>query len=447
MSETFRADAFVDELATLVAFRGVSSDPACRDGVLNCASWLQDRLGGLPVETRRVETQGFPLILARSERDASLPTVAVYNHYDVQPVAAPDQWRSDPFALRVEGDRWYGRGASDNMGNLVAVLQAVERALEQGLKLNLELIYEGEEEVGSVHFRQGLDLCRDWLAPDCLVVADGKWVSPSHPCLCYGCRGLLHMHWDLKTAETGGHSGSLGGVARNPLAELMAAFSQCYDPKTMRIRVPGVYDKVREPTDAEVRGWMEAAEEPEDLMAAYTLADIRTRDKEAMVRAVLAGPTFEVHGCVGGDMRKDGKMTLIPPEGQLQLSMRLAPDQDPDEVFDQVREFLATVNPDIDVRKSAACRCYSGDPQGPAIRAAAQALEEAFGLRPSLSRAGYTVGAMAEMADVFGAPAFMMGFSLPEHAAHGPNEFFDRTQAEGAVNALLRFFKAMEAPR
>ena len=446
LADTFRADDFLDELATLVAFPSVSSDPAYRDGVLDCASWLQSRLEGLPGETRRIETKGYPLIVARMEKDASYPTVAVYNHYDVQPIAAPDEWRTDPFALSVEGDLWYGRGATDDKGNLVSALYAVELALERELKVNIEVIYEGEEEVGSRHFRQGLERCLDWLNPDCILVADGKWLSPQRPCIYYGTRGLLVMHWDLKTAERGGHSGTLGGAARNPLAELMAAFSQCYDPKTMRILVPGVYDKLREPTDAEVRGWMEAAIEPEELMAAYALRDIRTRDTEALVRAVLGGPTFEVHGCVGGYMKKDGKMTVIPSEGQLQLSMRLAPDQDPDEVFEQVRSFVGELNPDIDVRKAESCRCYSGDPNSKAIRAGAKAVQETFGLPVGVSRMGATVGALAEMADVFGAPpTFMMGFSLSEHCAHAPNEYFERRQAEGGVEAMLRFLRSMEA--
>ena len=429
----------------LVEFRSVSSDPECTDGVRECACWLQSRLENLPAETRRIETEGHPLIFARIEKDPSYPTVAIYNHYDVQPIAAPDQWRSDPFTLCVDGDRWYGRGATDNKGNLLAALHAAQLALEHGLKLNLEFIYEGEEEVGSPNFRQGLDHCRDFLKPDCIVAADGKWLSRERPCISYGSRGLLLMHWNLRTAEKGGHSGTLGGVARNPLAELMAAFTQCYDPKTMRIPIPGIYDKVREPTEAEVRAWMNAELEPEELMAAYTLKDIRTKDKEAMVRATLANPTFEVHGCVGGYMKKDGKMTVIPPEGQLLLSMRLAPDQDPDEIFEQVRRFVAELNPDIDVRKAETCRCYSGDPESKAIRAAAQALQDTFGHAASVSRTGATIGALAEMADALGAPAFMMGFSLSEHAAHGPNEYFERQQAEGGVKTLFQFFRAMEA--
>jgi acetylornithine deacetylase/succinyl-diaminopimelate desuccinylase-like protein len=442
---TFRTQEFIDELSQLIAFRSISSDQACSNDTLNCASWLQSRLENLPAKIRRINTDGYPLIVARIEKNPSYPTVAIYNHYDVQPIAAPDLWQTDPFELCVKDDRWYGRGASDNKGNLVTALHAVELALAEELKLNLEFIYEGEEESGSANFRQGLDCCSDFLKPDCIVVADGKWLSRERPSINYGARGSLYMHWNLRTAEKNVHSGSLGGVARNPLAELMSAFVQCYDSKTMRILIPGIYDNVREPSVVEVNNWMEVEMGSEELIETYKLRGIRTHDKEDIVRSILAKPTLEVHGCIGGDMRKDGKMTIIPSEGQLQLSMRLVSEQDPTKIFAQVRNYLSKINPDIEVCMVKSGRCYSGDPQSNPIRFAVQALHHAFGRQVSISRMGSTVGALAEMKDVFNnCPIFLMSFSLPSDGAHSANEFFEKEQAEGGVKTLFEFFRKME---
>jgi len=440
----FPEPAFLDELRRLVGFPSVSSDTTRAQSVRECAAYLQERLARLDAETRLIETERHPLLVARAELDPSFPTVTFYNHYDVQPIAQADEWRTDPFTLAVRGDRYYGRGASDDKGNLVLGLLAAERARELGLKLNLEFIYEGEEEIGSPNFRTAIVKVRDLLKPDAIAALDSNWLSRDRPCIKYGCRGLLYMFWDLRTADASVHSGTLGGVARNPIAELTAAAAECCDPKTGEILIPGVYANLMEPPPAEVNHWMAAELPPEELCETYGLRGLKVTDRESMVRALFARPTFEIHGCVGGYMRKNGVMTVIPGEAQLLVSMRLVPNQDPDQVFELVQQFVATVNPDIRVTKAEAARSFLDDPNSAPILAAAEALSQAFGLPVLKAPSAATIGAAAHMQEVLGRPpTFFMAFSLSEHSVHGPNEHFDRSQAERGLKTLVDFLQKM----
>ena len=444
MHMQFHEQAFVDELATLVSFRSISSDPDFADDVRQCAGYLEDRLRNLGAATRLLETGRHPLLVARIEQSPDYPTVTLYNHYDVQPIAQPECWTSDPFTLRVDGDRYIARGATDDKGNLLVGLHAVQLALEHELKLNLELIYEGEEEIGSLNFATAIDRARDFLRPDCIAVLDGAWTSRERPSIQYGCRGLLYMHWDLKTGEIPVHSGILGGAARNPLIELMAAAAKCYDVTTNTILVPGIERGIREPPDDEIAVWMEAEPDAEQLKATYQLRSLRSTDHRRLVLDLLARPTFEVHGCVGGYMKRDGKMTVIPGNAQLLVSMRLAPDQDPDHVFDCVHQFVERINPDIEVRNIAGARPYSGDPDSAPLQAARCAVQEAFGHPVAVTRAAATIGAVPLLYESLGrVPIFLLAFSLSEHNMHSPNECFDRQQAEGGVRALAAFFQKM----
>ncbi len=446
MPISFDEDRFVDELAELVRLPTVSSAPDRTESIRECAELLQSRLAALGAATRLVDTPRHPLLVGRLERDPTYPTVALYNHYDVQPIAKPDEWESDPFRLRVDGEKYVGRGASDDKGNLVVGLHAVEEALKRELALNFEFIYEGEEEVGSPNFGTALGSVHDFLKPDSILVLDGAWVSRQRPAIQYGCRGLLYMHWNLRTGTAPVHSGLLGGAARNPLAELMAAAVQCCELRTGEIRIPGVAELATPTTAAEVACWLQAEPGPEELMETYGLKGLRTHDDVELVSALLARPTFEIHGCVGGYMKRDGKMTVIPDQAQLLVSMRLAPGQNPDTVFDLVRDYMGSVNTDIEIVKVAAAHSFSGDADSPAIAAACRALEDAFGTPTCKTRSAATIGAVAEMYQQLGAPpTFLMAFSLSEHGLHSPNEYFDRAQAAGGIQALINYFRGAEA--
>ena len=436
---------FYNELKQLVAFPSISSDPGYRESLFECASYLQGKLENIHAETKMIETKGYPLIVAKIERNPLWPTIAIYNHYDVQPIAEPDKWESDPFVLRAKNGKYFGRGASDNKGNLLIALKAVERALEHDIALNFEFIYEGEEESGSPNFKEGMYKAKKFLNPDSIIVADAGWVSKDQPSIIYGLRGLLYMHWDLKTGDKSMHSGGFGGAVRNPVEELMQVVVKCHDSKTGRILIPGVYEKVKEPDKEEVKNWMDVDIDAEKLIKIHKLTNLRVKDKVSLLKALWAMPTFEVHGCIGGYMKKDGRMTVIPPEAQLLVSMRLVLDQKPEEIFELVTRYVAKLNPDIEVKMVSAANPYVGDYNSKEIRNASQSLKNCFGFPVVKIRMGGSIGAVVDMHDILGKPQMLlMSFGLPEYGTHGPNEYFEQKQADRGISAFLNYFKLME---
>lgn len=437
--------SFEEDLSELVSVPSVGQDPQYGERVRDCAELVARILGEMGAEAELVETPGHPLVLGDLSNFDGATTIGIYGHYDVQPISSPGGWRSDPFSLHKDDGKYYGRGASDDKGNLLTALKAAEIALKRGLRLNFQFILEGEEESGSTNFEEGIERGRDLLNPDLIVVADGGWISRDNPSIEYGLRGLLYMHWNLKTADKNAHSGATGGAARNPLLELFEAAASCIDARTGQIKIPGVREDLRDLEPEEVEYWEGSGFDVGEFKDSYRLKGLRFEDRDRVLRSIWAEPTFEVHGCVGGHMERDGETTILPAEGQLLVSMRLVPDQSPERVFERVREYISEVNPDIEVRKVGEADPYLADPESPRVEAAVRALEETFHSRASRIRSGGSIGALPAMERVLGDPEIIiMAFGLPEDGAHGPNEHFSEEQARKGMEAYWRYFELLE---
>jgi acetylornithine deacetylase/succinyl-diaminopimelate desuccinylase-like protein len=406
--------------------------------------YLVSYLEKIGAKTTVVDGKGNPLIVGTLMKSQSAPTVVFYNHYDVQPIAAPDKWNSDPFSLVQDANKWIGRGASDNKGNLLVALKAVESALEKGIDLNFQFIYEGEEEIGSPNLKDCLLTVKEQIVPDVLIVADSSWLRKEQPSVTYGLRGLLYMKWSVKTAERNAHSGIVGGIARNPILELADACSCCAEYLSGKILVPGIYKNVRTPADEEKAGWNKLEFKLEQIMELYGLQSVKKIEDRGIFETIWATPTFDVHGIIGGDMRRDGIMTVIPNAAQAKVSMRLVPDQDPDEILALVKGFLADRNKDIAVEKLSAVKPFVGKYSGVHINAICKALEKNFGLPVAKIRAGGSIGAVPIMQDVLDPKEIViMGFGLPENSVHGPNENFIKDMALGGITTYSRYFECI----
>lgn len=429
-------------LAELVAIPSISSDPSYEPAIYECAEKLRGKLSDLGAAAQLIDTTGYPLVIGRIETNPAAPTVGIYNHYDVQPIASPDEWASDPFSLAEVDGKWVGRGASDNKGNLVVALKSVELALQMNLPLNFQFIYEGEEEDGSRSFDKGLRSAKYLLDPDLVIIADSGWISRDQPSVKYGLRGLLYMHWNIRTAAKNCHSGAVGGTARNPIVELAEAATRCIDAKSGKILIPGIYDDVRPVEKAEIECWLSSGLEADAFISKYGLEAPRHTEMAQVLQAVWCRPTFEVHGLAGGYSKRDGRMTVIPKDAQLLVSMRLVSDQEPDRVFSLVKEYLRNVNPHIDVTRALSAKPYLGKFDSPVVTNACNALEKTFGKPVLRIRSGGSIGAVSSIHDTLGEPEIiLMGFGLPEHGSHGPNEFFDQEMAEGGLKAYTEYFQ------
>lgn len=428
-------------LGRLVEVPTVSMDPARRDDVRRGAAVAAEYLLALGADALIVETGGHPMVVGGWMRNPDWPTVTVYNHIDVQPATEPE-WTRKPFKFVVEGDSYYGRGTTDDKGPALTALLAAHYAVEQGVPLNVQFLWELEEEIGSPHFAAGLGEAfagSVFPRPNSVVVSDTIWLAGGRPAVPYGLRGNLAVRLTLETARREAHSGLTGGVARNPLAELCAVVQACADARTGRVTIPGFYRSVKPLRKAEQAQFLKSGFQVQAFARAHQLTKLRTRNRADILRRLWAEPTFEVHGFVGG-YTGPGVKTSIPPRAEAKVSMRLVPDQDPAAVFALFRKYVRKLNPDVRVEAEGMLRPYAAELSGPFVEALGKAMRFGFGKDPAFIREGGSIGAVVTMAERWKAPVMFLGLSLPEHGYHAPNERFDWGQASGGMKAFVKYF-------
>jgi acetylornithine deacetylase/succinyl-diaminopimelate desuccinylase-like protein len=440
---------FTDRLAALVEIPSVSMEPDRHGDVRRCAGLACEYLRALGARAEIVETADLPLVLGRLIQDPAFPTVTIYNHLDVQP-ADGEGWKTSPFRLERIGDRYHGRGATDDKGPLLAALFGARLALASSVMLNFQFLWECEEEVGSPSFAAALAALakgsprRPALRTNSIVVSDTIWPSAKQPAIPYGLRGLLSFVVRLRTGDKAVHSGTTGGAARNPVAELAALVTECHDARTGRVRIPGFYDEVRKPSAAERRELARSGVTVASFRKAHGLRSLRVADDRHLAEAVMTAPTFEVHGIVGG-YSGPGVKTIVPHQAEAKLSCRLVPEQRPREIFRRIQRFIAGRCPDAEVLFEAALEPYIADTRGPFLQAAVRATQETFGRKPALTREGGSIGAVVTMAKILRKEVVLLGLSLPEDGYHAIDESFAWPQAAGGIELFFRYFQRLAA--
>lgn len=427
-------------LREMVEIQSVSVDPERKEDVargVHHAQSLIRRMGGEP---RIIETKGHPLLHAVFHRDAAYPTVTVYNHLDVQPAKRADGWRTEPFQFTPDGDRYYGRGTTDDKGPALTALWGAKYALEHDARVNIHFLWEAEEEIGSPHFEAAIKSERDRLKTDSVVVSDTVWVSRSRPACPAGLRGLQGFRFTLATGQTDQHSGICGGAARNPVAELCQLIADCFDAKTGRVKIPGFYEDVVRPTKREIEDLKKSGFSTAGFTRDHQFKSLRVSDPVEIMKRIWCMPTFEVHGIAGG-YQGPGVKTIVPPCATAIVSLRLVPKMKEQKIARLVKDFVKERNPDVKVEAEHGLPAYQGRTTGPHPDAIRAAMKFAFGKEPVFVREGGSIGAVLSMENVLKAPVFFLGLSLPEHGYHAPNENYDWQQAKGGMLAFADYFR------
>ena len=430
---------FEKHLGHVVEVPSISMDPARAQDMRRMAKLGVQLLRVYGAEGQVVETGGYPMVVGGWMVGPRYPTVTIYNHLDVQPAQEPE-WTRAPFTFRNERGIYHGRGTTDDKGPALTALLAARYAVDQGVPLNIQFVWELEEEIGSPHFASALRHTSKVPRPDSVLVSDTIWISKSRPAIPYGLRGLLAVQLSLKTGETDAHSGVTGGAARNALAELFEAAHACVDAKTGRVKIPGFSDDVVSPTKAEIKQFLSSGFQVKRFMKAYGFRSLRTTNAGDVLRRMWAAPTFDVHGVVGGYIGP-GVKTIVPGKGELKVSMRLVPNQRPQKIAALLKKFLRSKNPDIKVEVEGMLEPFQGVRTGPYVEAARRASRAGFGKDPAFIREGGSIGAAVMMQRAWRVPILFMGLSLPEHGYHAPNEYFDWGQASQGMRAFAVYFQ------
>ncbi|MCX4241936.1 M20/M25/M40 family metallo-hydrolase [Paraliomyxa miuraensis] len=433
---------FRAHLRTLVEHKTVSPGKTGDDDIragAEAARRLMQEAGG---EAELVECSGTPSVLARFTHPQPRARIVVYNHLDVQP-ADPRRWaQADPFTMEVRAhpDRewlYCGRGSTDDKGPGLCAVWAASWALQQQLPIDVTVLWETEEEIGSPNFAEVVHARREQLDCDAVIVSDTIWPSDAQPAISAGLRGSLQAILRLRTAGKPAHSGLVGGAARNPVREL-AALATAIDGARFW------HDGVVPPSADELQGFLRSGFDLEYFKSAHDLHGLETDVPLEIMLRIWARPTFEVHGLTGGHMGP-GVKTIVPDEAELKISFRLVPNQDPQALGARLEQFVHALRPDVEVDVSGFLQPYRGPTEGRVHEAIAAALTQATGRAPVTVREGGSIGAVPILADLLGSPVHFLPLSLPEHGYHAPNERFDWKQAKVGMTAFAEVFRRLSA--
>ena len=438
-------DRFESTLREFVEIPSVSADPDRVPDIRRCAERAAALIREFGGEASILETAGNPLVHGRFDAGKKAPTVTVYNHLDVQPASrATEPWNTDPFVFTKQGDRYFGRGTTDDKGPALTALWGIRAARANGVRANIHVLWELEEEIGSPNFESGITAHAKKLATDSIIVSDTIWVSRAQPACPAGLRGLQGFELVLETGETDQHSGTAGGAARNPIGELMKLVSEMYDATTGKVKIKGFYDDVVPPSKQELDEFRRSGFSVKQFKKDHLFKKIRSEDALDVMKRIWAMPTFEVHGVTGG-YTGPGIKTIIPPRASVKVSCRIVPDQDPNKILKLVRNFVKERNPDVKIVAEAAMYPYKAPVTGPLADAVRDAMKFSFGREPVFVREGGSIGAVVSMEEVLGCPVMFLGLSLPEHGYHAPNENYDWQQARGGMVAFAKYFENVAA--
>ena len=438
-------EPWFDELSELLRIPSVSADPARAGDVEAAAQWLAEfvrRAGG---QAEVIPTDTHPLVVGDlPSSNGSAPTVLVYGHLDVQPPDPLELWESDPFTLERRGDWLYGRGVVDDKGQLYMLVKAAAELAAAGqLPVNVRFACDGEEETGG---HQIVDfLAADERGADAALIFDSGMTTRGVPEFAVATRGLVYFHVDVRTGERDLHSGLFGGAALNALHALMEILD-AVRARDGRLPEP-LRAGIAPPTDEEQRAWAELVPGSR-MLAEATATPIDPRAAEEFYLRTTAEPALDVNGIAGGSpiLQK----TVLPVAAEANLSIRLAPGQDVEEIAAAVERLLHDAAPEgtkLRVSRLSAAPAGLVPPDAPAVQLAQNAFERTMGRRPLLVRSGGTLPIVPALAEK-GVPTIVTGFATPESNIHSPNE---RLLAEylplgiETARELFRSFAALDA--
>lgn len=434
---------FLDNLIRFTSIPSISTSPEHVSDMHKAAGMVADHLKSLGMQKVEVfPTAGHPVVYGEWMNGCpGCPTMLIYGHYDVQPTEPNELWTTPPFSPTVRGEYLYARGASDMKGQVFAALSAVEAVKHSGpLPVNLKFIIEGEEEIGSPNLTPFLETHQDLLKCDFALNPDAGMIAADIPTIVYALRGLAYFELRVYGPEHDLHSGLFGGVVHNPAQALCELISGMHDPQG-RITLPGFYDRVR-PLSAEERTGLARLPMSEEFYRQQTgVTQTWGEAGYTPTERVGARPTLEINGMLSG-FTGSGSKTVIPAYAMAKISMRLVPDQDPEEVHAQLVRYLEENAPKTirwELTAMAGSPASLSDPHHPATQALGRALETVWGTPPVLKREGGSVPVVGDMQKILNVESVLTGFGLPDDNLHAPNEKMHLPTWYKGIKALVHF--------
>jgi acetylornithine deacetylase/succinyl-diaminopimelate desuccinylase-like protein len=443
----------VSALSEFLSIPSVSTKPEHKPDMQRAAQWLVDQLtfGGLDAKIMPTgEGKGHPVVVAKNKHVPGRPTVLFYGHYDVQPPEPLDQWKTPAFEPTIRKtdagtDAIYARGAVDDKGQVWCHLDAILAwQAHAGVPVNLTLLIEGEEEIGSEHLESFVRQHKDWLKADIAVVSDTGQFARGVPAITYGLRGLAYMEVILTGPSHDLHSGIFGGSVPNPanvLCELLATLHE----RDGRVNIPGFYDDVVPLSDAEKATWAALPFDESAYQRDLGVAGLSGEAGHTTLARRWARPTCDINGITSG-YQGPGAKTIIPSKAWAKVSMRLVPNQDPAKIIERFESALrqrCPSNVKLEILRHSAAPAVLVPIDSPGMKLAAEAVEIGFGKKPTLIREGGSIPIVAMFKSVLGVDTLLVGFGLPDDRVHSPNEKFDLDALYGGSRTAAALYEKL----
>ena len=441
----------LERLDEFLAIPSVSTKSEHRCDVVRCAEWLVAELRRIGLEAECHATPGHPVVLAEwRDAPSGAPTVLIYGHYDVQPPEPLDLWKSPPFVGTVKEGRLYARGAADDKGQLWIHIKAVEASLisRRTLPVNVVMLIEGEEEVGSPSLPGFLAAHQERLACDYIVISDTMMFAPGVPNILASMRGLAYFELTARSAATDLHSGQYGGAVANAAGCLARVLSTLVD-ENGRVAMRSFYDDVREPSQARRHELARLSFDERGFASEVGVESLTGEQGYGALERIWLRPACDVNGICGGYIG-EGAKTVIPSTAQAKVSFRLVADQTPQRVEQQLREHLARLiipGVSVSLRSLHGALPWSARSGTAAVEAARRALATAFEHDAVIGGTGGTIPIVPELARFTDAEILLIGFGLPGENAHAPNEWIDLDNMQRGRQAMLSLYEELARVR
>lgn len=435
-------ERFLNELFSLLRIPSISAEPSHHADMLRCADlWRELLLQAGADEAEVMPSDGNPLVFAQKHVSDTAPTVLVYGHYDVMPVAPLELWKSAPFEPEVRDGRIWARGADDDKGQSFLQVKAFEYLVRTGqLRHNVKFILEGEEEIGSPSLHAFLTRHRELLKSDVILVSDTSMLSEDLPSLTTGLRGLAYWEIEVTGPQRDLHSGHFGGAVANPINVLCEMLAQVVD-KDGRISIPHFYDDVQDIPAAEREMIARIPFDEARYKAAIGVKALRGERGYSTIERNACRPSFDVCGIWGGHTG-EGSKTVLPSKAYAKVSTRLVPHQQHEVISQLFIDYMASIAPDcvtVKVTPMHGGEGYVCPIDLPAYRAAERGFEQVFGKRPLAVRRGGSIPIISDFEHTLGVKTVLMGFGLESNAIHSPNENFPLSMMRRGIEAIIGF--------
>ena len=436
---------YLEDFYSFLRFPSVSTDEKFAGKVRDCAEWLSKKLEVVGLESKLVLTAGHPVVWARNKHRGDRPTVLIYGHYDVQPPDPLELWDSPPFEPVLKNGYVFARGATDNKGQILSHIIGIQETLQKDgdLPVNVDLVIEGEEEVGSQNLGKFLNDNRGALKCEVVLVSDTGMIAPRTPTLSYGLRGVAALEIKVTGAKMDLHSGIFGGAVANPAAALARLLATLHDSNG-HIAVQGFYDDVAPLQEWERDAWKKLPIDPDSEMLEETGAPALFGEAGfSTLERIWARPTAEING-MGSGYQGPGTKTVLPSHAMAKLTFRLVPNQNGDAIIDLVKKHLQKNLPPgvtVEMRSGHHGPWYLTDPHSKFGQAAQRALKKAFNKDTALIREGGSIPIVSDFRKILGVETLLIGLALQDCRAHSPNENFplENLEAGARMNqAVLR---------